>query len=317
MLAYGPVPSRRLGRSLGINNIPFKHCSYACVYCQLGYTLDRRLARRAFYAPEEILEAVAEKVAAAADKGERIDYLTFVPDGEPTLDINLGNTARMLRRFKIPVAILTNGSLLQRADVRKDLQAFDWVSLKVDAATEECWKKVDRPSPELDFREHLQGLSRFGKVFRNHLCTETMLIEGYNDTPAEWEKIGQILGELDPLVAYIGIPTRPPALPGVQGPREEVLAGAYETLPRFCRRVELLTGYEGDALSRTGDPRVDLWSITMVHPVREEAALKFLSVLGKPGETLSEMVEQGKLKRVLWKGIAYYIGKAPGTSSGA
>jgi wyosine [tRNA(Phe)-imidazoG37] synthetase (radical SAM superfamily) len=317
MLVYGPVPSRRLGRSLGINNIPFKHCTYACVYCQLGYTLDRRTARRAFHAPEEIVEAVAEKIAAAAEIGERIDYLTFVPDGEPTLDINLGQTARMLRRFKIPVAILTNGSLLHRSDVRKDLEAFDWVSLKVDAATEECWRKVDRPSPELDFRDFLRGLSMFGKLFPKKLCTETMLIEGTNDDPAEWEGIGHILEELDPAIAYIAIPTRPPALPGVQGPREEVLAGAYETFSRFCRRVELLTGYEGDALGRTGDPRVDLWSITMVHPVREEAALKFLSVLGRPEETLAEMVEQVKLKRVQWKGTAYYIGKPPGKSNGA
>lgn len=140
MLAFGPVPSRRLGRSLGVNNIPAKICSYACVYCQIGKTLKMEVERRKFYEPERIYNDVSAKVKS----GERIDYITFVPDGEPTLDINLGKEAEMLRDFGIKLAILTNSSLIWREDVREDLMNFDLVSLKLDAVSDDIWRKVNR-----------------------------------------------------------------------------------------------------------------------------------------------------------------------------
>jgi len=99
---FGPVPSRRLGRSLGINNIPPKICSYSCVYCQLGRTLRMEIERRAFYEPEELIRAVRERVEELREGGERIDYLTFVPDGEPTLDSNLGEEIAALKDLGIP-----------------------------------------------------------------------------------------------------------------------------------------------------------------------------------------------------------------------
>lgn len=309
MLAYGPVPSRRLGRSLGINNIPVKHCTYSCVYCQLGFAAGRECERRAFYKPEEIFDAVAEKVSAAKAHDEKIDYLTFVPDGEPTLDINLGRTAGMVKELGIPIAIISNGSLLYRDDVREDLALFDWVSVKFDSASERVWRKIDRPAEELDFGRRLEGIRVFRSSFDRLFCTETMLVEGYNDDPEEWKKLGPILKDLDPEIAYVGIPTRPPALPGVHGPGDEVLAGIYETLSGFCRKVEFITGYEGDTLSRTGDPVEDLWAITMVHPIREAAALKFLSTAQDPTEVLALMVEEGKIKKVRWQGINYFLGK--------
>jgi wyosine [tRNA(Phe)-imidazoG37] synthetase (radical SAM superfamily) len=133
MIAFGPVPSRRLGRSLGINNIPPKVCSYSCVYCQLGRTLKMQVERQAFHLPEEILVAVQKKVNSVKAAGESIDYLTFVPDGEPSLDINLGHAIELLRPLGLPIAVITNASLIWREDVRTDLRKADWVSLKVDA----------------------------------------------------------------------------------------------------------------------------------------------------------------------------------------
>jgi len=108
LLTFGPVPSRRLGQSLGINNIPPKICSYSCVYCQVGRTLHMQAERKAFYKPEEILKAVERKVKDAKNKGEGIDYLTFVPDGEPTLDINLGKEIELLKQLGIKIAVITN-----------------------------------------------------------------------------------------------------------------------------------------------------------------------------------------------------------------
>ncbi|RJS80313.1 radical SAM protein, partial [Candidatus Bathyarchaeota archaeon] len=131
MIAFGPVPSRRLGKSLGINNIPAKVCTYSCVYCQLGRTKEITLERRAFYDPDRIFRDVRRKVEEARTRGEEIDYLTFVPDGEPTLDLNLGVEIELLRRIEIPIAILTNASLLWRRDVEEDLLKADLVSVKV------------------------------------------------------------------------------------------------------------------------------------------------------------------------------------------
>jgi wyosine [tRNA(Phe)-imidazoG37] synthetase (radical SAM superfamily) len=133
MIAFGPVPSRRLGRSLGINNILPKICTYSCVYCQLGRTLKMQVQRQAFYEPGEIWSAVSDKVEKVRETGEAIDYMAFVPDGEPTLDINLGREIELLKRLSLPVAVITNASLIWRQDVRTDLMAADWVSLKVDA----------------------------------------------------------------------------------------------------------------------------------------------------------------------------------------
>ena len=125
MIAFGPVPSRRLGRSMGVNNIPPKVCTYACVYCQLGRTTDMGIQRCTFHGPEEILDAVRDKVQKAGQSGEPIDYLTFVPDGEPTLDVRLGREIELLRALGIKIAVITNASLIWREDVREDLRKAD------------------------------------------------------------------------------------------------------------------------------------------------------------------------------------------------
>jgi wyosine [tRNA(Phe)-imidazoG37] synthetase (radical SAM superfamily) len=134
-IPFGPVPSRRLGRSVGINNIPAKTCSYSCVYCQLGRTSKLRLERGLFYEPERVLRDVEDKIHWARRNEESIDYLTFVPDGEPTLDRRLGEEIRSLRRLGLKIAVITNSSLLWRSDVREDILPADWVSLKVYAVS--------------------------------------------------------------------------------------------------------------------------------------------------------------------------------------
>lgn len=131
MHVFGPVPSRRLGRSLGVNNIPFKHCSYSCIYCQLGWTDKLTIERRKFFDRQLIFEEVRRRLE---ETGE-VDYITFVPDGEPTLDVNLGSEIELLKGLG-RVAVITNSSLLFREDVRADLLKADLVSLKIDAAEE-------------------------------------------------------------------------------------------------------------------------------------------------------------------------------------
>ena len=148
--SFGPVPSRRLGKSLGINNIPAKVCTYSCVYCQVGRTTAMPLDRRLFYPPEEIFRDVQGRLAKAKEASETVDYLTFVPDGEPTLDINLGKAIMLLKSLDVPVGVITNGSLLWRDDVREALGKADWVSLKIDAVQEGIWRQINRPHKDIE-----------------------------------------------------------------------------------------------------------------------------------------------------------------------
>jgi len=200
-IVFGPVPSRRLG--LGINNIPPKICTYACVYCQLGRTLTMRVDRQAFYDQDEVIRAVREKVAEARAHGELIDYLTFVPDGEPTLDLNLAAEISALRELQIPIAVISNASLIWREDVRNDLMGADWVSLKVDAVQAPIWRRINRPHGKLDLHKILNGVRTFAGAFEGELATETMLVKDVNDDEASIREIASFLGEVQPAVAYI------------------------------------------------------------------------------------------------------------------
>ncbi len=322
-VAFGPVPSRRLGRSLGINNIPDKVCSYACVYCQVGRTLRMEIERRSFYRPEYILREVEKKVKDASDRGEEIDYLTFVPDGEPTLDINLGEEIDLLRDLDIPIAALTNSSLIWREDVRRDLSKLDFVSLKVDAVSEELWRRVNRPHKSLVLEDILRGMIYFRNEFSGKLVTETMLIdqigyEGEGGSESEFERLADFLGKLEPDVAYIAIPTRPPWEDWVRPAKEEVINKAFQILSERLgpERVEYLIGYEGNAFAFTGDVEEDLLSITSVHPMREDAVRALLGKAGAGWEIIDKLKREGKIVELEYGGKRFYMRKLKSREKG-
>lgn len=178
-ITFGPVPSRRLGRSLGINNIPPKICSYACVYCQLGKTIKMQVGRQTFYHPNTVFQSVRDKVTQVLGQDETIDYLAFVPDGESTLDINLGKIIESLKSLDIPVAVISNGSLIADQEVRTDLSGADWVSLKVDAAAEKLWRAIDRPHGKLSLHQIMDGMLAFRRDFKGNALSFTGNV--YND----------------------------------------------------------------------------------------------------------------------------------------
>ena len=310
MIAFGPVPSRRLGKSLGINNIPDKVCSYACVYCQIGRTLKMEIERRSFYPPELIFEEVKRKAEEAEERRERIDYLTFVPDGEPTLDANLGKEIEMLKALNIPLAILTNSSLIWREDVKEDLLKLDFVSLKLDAVSEDLWRRIDRPHKTLRLDKILEGMLEFRKDFDGKLVTETMLIDGitYGE---EFKKIAEFLRELKPDIAYIAVPTRPPWEKWVKPPREEVINMAFQTFADAIgeERVEYLIGYEGNAFAFTGNVKEDILSITAVHPMREDALRELLKKANAEWSVVEKLVDEGKLIELEYRGRRFYMRK--------
>ena len=309
MLSFGPVPSRRLGRSLGINNIPPKICTYSCVYCQLGRTNNMRADRQAFYAPEDIVADVRSKVEKAAEAGEAIDYLTFVPDGEPTQDINLGQEIDMLKLLGIKTAVICNSSLIWREDVREDLAKADWVSLKMDAVDEETWRKIDRPHKSLHLNEILEGALEFSEEYKGELVVETMLVGGINDSVERLEETGEFISRLAPASAYLSIPIRPPAEEWAQPPSEENVNQAYQVYSSKIENVEYLIGYEGNAFAFTGDVEEDLLSITAVHPMREDAVGEFLEKAGADWDVVQGLVEQEQLVRSKHRSHDFYLRK--------
>ena len=309
MIAFGPVPSRRLGRSLGINNIPPKICTFACVYCQLGRTLKMQVERCAFYRPEDIVGAVRDKVEKATASGESIDYLTFVPDGEPTLDANLGREIELLKPLGIKVAVITNSSLIWRADVREDLLGADWVSLKIDAAQEEVWRRIDRPHGSLRLAAVLDGMLEFAQDYTGELVTETMLARDVNDGEDHVREVAEFLARLAPARAYLSIPTRPPAEPRVGAPDEEEINRAYQILGDRVDHVEYLIGYEGNAFAFTGNVEDDLLSITSVHPMREDAVRAFLARAGAAWPVVRSLIDQDQLVETEYAGHRFYVRK--------
>jgi len=306
MIAFGPVPSRRLGRSLGVNNIPPKACTYSCVYCQLGRTLHMHVDRQPFYTLQQVLHDVQKQVEEARAAGERIDFLTFVPDGEPTLDANLGQEMALLRPLGIPIAVITNGSLLWRKDVQADLRQADWVSLKVDAVQEQTWRRINRPNASLRLEAFLEGMLSFAAEYAGQLATETMLVAGVNDDEANLSQVAEFLARLRPHAAYISIPIRPPAERWVRPPAEQAITRAYAAFEEVVGRVELLTGYEGDAFAFTGNAQADLLSITAVHPMRERAVTAFLARAGADWSVIQRLIAQGQLVETEYGGSKFY-----------
>ncbi len=305
---FGPVPSRRLGSSLGINNIPYKICSYTCVYCQIGPTLRMETQRQRYSDPEELAAHVKKRLLQLAETGERVDYLTIVPDGEPTLDLALEELLLRLKETGIPVAVISNASLISKADVRRALYVADWVSLKIDALSEDLWKRIDRPHPSLDHGDILVGMEEFARYYKGTLCSETMLVKGLNDGPAELEKVARFISSsLSPSKAYISIPTRPPAASWVQMPDAETVAAAYAIFAEQGIDTETLTGYEGNAFVVTDDPAEEILGITAVHPMRSDAVEEVLRRKGSDEKSIDRLVAEGRIRRVKYGNWIYYV----------
>ena len=312
-IAFGPVPSRRLGKSLGVNNVPAKTCSYSCIYCQLGKTIKTTMDRRAYYKPEDVFNEVKQKVDKVALKNERIDYLTFVPDGEPTLDINIGEEISLLRRIRMPIAVITNASLLWLKGVKEDLLEADFVSLKVDAVSENLWRRINRPHKGLRLNMILEGIREFAEEFKGTVVSETMLIDGI-DYRGEFESIAQFLDELENLdKAYIAIPTRPPTEKWVRPANEGAVNATFQVFSEKlgAERVEYLMGYEGNAFAFTGNVEEDLLSITAVHPMRKDAVEEFLRKANADWHFIEEFMREDKLVELEYEGKRYYMRKLP------
>lgn len=307
-LTFGPIPSRRLGQSLGINNtlLP-KACSYNCAYCQAGRSHYLEIERRAFFSPQEIYKAVSKAIQNAEKEGVEINYLSFVPDGEPTLDIQLGESIRLLKTLGKRIAVFTNASLIWRPEVRADLALADWVSLKFDAVLETAWRRTDRPQKYLSLHLIMDGALAFARQFRGALVTETMLCADLNDMPENLTATADYIATLSPSVAYLGVPTRPPLEKWALPPDEAILTQAFAIFAARIPKVELMVGYPPPAYQPGNDAERDIPAILAVHPIREAEMQDYLTKGGYSGDVLERLLHKGIIKKTAYAGEEFWL----------
>jgi wyosine [tRNA(Phe)-imidazoG37] synthetase (radical SAM superfamily) len=310
-IAFGPIRSRRLGWSLGINNVRPKTCTYSCVYCQVGATNRSRSVRERFFGSDAVVAAVRARLAECRAAGQPVDVVTFVPDGEPTLDRDLGESIRGVAALGARVAVLTNGSLLWRNDVRAALAAADVVSLKVDTVDAATWHRLNRPIGSLRLYAVLDGMCRFAGEYTGELMTETMLVAGINDDLAAAARTAAFVRTLAPARSCIAIPTRPPAEPWVRSPSARFIR---RTCAAFFSSGLAATALADDApavetpVATPGDPAAGLIGIVAVHPLSQEAAREYLARSGADWSVAESLLRRGILQRVRHQGRIYLRG---------
>jgi wyosine [tRNA(Phe)-imidazoG37] synthetase (radical SAM superfamily) len=302
---FGPVPSRRLGQSLGIDPIPLKTCNWSCVYCQLGRTRPLTNRRRDYFPADEILGEVEQ----ALDKhvpGD-IDWVTFVGSGETLLYASLGGLLRQVKSLTdLPLAVITNGSLLYLPEVRQELAAADAVLPTLDAGTKELYRKINRPHPELFFELLVEGLIAFRRDFPGKLWVEVMLVGGLNDTPQALADIARILQGVRPDAIHINLPTRPPAETWVRLPTDESLMQAMAILGKVAEVVHPAVG----SFDLSGyDNLVDaILTIITRHPMRQEELEQALARWspGQVNQVLANLEASGRAQVVERYGIRFW-----------
>jgi len=302
---FGPVPTRRLGQSLGIDPVPLKTCNWNCVYCQLGRSIPMANERNEFFPADEIL-AEAKNTLLSHQPGE-IDWVTFVGSGETTLHASLGWLIQEVKKItRLPMAVITNGSLLYLPEVRQELLAADAVLPSLDAGTPELYQHINRPYPGLSFESFLDGLIAFSEEYQGNLWVEVMLVKDFNDTENQLSKIASALQRIKPDEIHIMQPTRPPVETWVKPPSDDGLRRALDILGDTARVIHPASGsYDlggGKSIVKA------VVGIVTRHPMREEELVKTLINLRPEDvtETLSTLAESDKLQVVERNGVRYW-----------
>lgn len=263
---FGPVWSSRLGVSLGVDPLVFKRCSYDCVYCQLGRTRRPSLKRRQHVEPSILLDELRQHLDAIGPR--RLDWITVVGAGEPTLQLGLGALLGEMRRLSdAKLAVITNGSLLQHRDVRDELMGADAVLPSLDAGDPDTFRAINRPHGDLDFTQVLEGLAKFRRAFSGKLWVEVMLVAGINDTPEALASLECALERIGADGVHVNVPTRPPAETWVCPPSAGRVAHAVRMLGGSSP-VPQPAGPSGHpACFRNSDLRESIMGIVGRHPM--------------------------------------------------
>ncbi len=269
---YGPVPSRRLGKSLGIDPIPSKTCNYQCVYCQLGKTTDFTNIRKNYFPKKEIIIEMKKAIKLNENK---FDYITFVGSGEPTLYKDLKDLILRAKDLsKKPVCVITNGSLLYQKEVQNALMCSDVVLPSLDAGDEKLFIKINRPHPSINFEKLIQGFIDFKKRFEGRFWIEVMLLKGINDTKEELLKIKEKLDLIKPDRIDINVPIRPPVEKWVKIPDKNIVSDLNVIFDNY---TNINFPEEGAFNIYSYDFEKEVLSILERHPMRQEQIIESFS----------------------------------------
>ncbi len=266
---YGPVPSRRLGRSLGIDPIPSKTCNYQCIYCQLGKTTNLTNERKEFYPKEEIYKEIEESIK--KNKG-KFDYITFVGSGEPTLCKSLGKLILKAKEYSTkPICVITNGALLYSQEVRKELMSADVVLPSLDAGDEKSFIRINRPYPSIKYENMIDGLRKFRSEFKGKFWIDIMIMKGINDSKEALLKIKEKIDLIKPNRIDVNVPIRPPVKKWVEIPDKTIISLLNEV---FGKYRDIAFPEMGAFGLYSEDFKKELLNLLERHPMRQEQVIE-------------------------------------------
>jgi wyosine [tRNA(Phe)-imidazoG37] synthetase (radical SAM superfamily) len=299
---YGPVPSRRLGFSLGVDILPFKTCSMNCIYCQLGAGSKTTVRRKEYIPADDVLDQIKNALA----RGPKIEAITFSGSGEPTLHSGIGKIIRQIKKMtKIPIVVLTNSSGLTGKKGREDLLGADIVVPSLDAVTPEVFSRINRPHPRLTVEKIVDGLIKFRQEFAGQLWLEVMLVKGVNDGLGHLKKLKETIGRIKPDRVQLNTVVRPPAERYARplGHRE------LEKIKTFLGRdIEIIADFKPK--EKRASPE-NIRSAILATVRRRPVTARDISLsLGKPLEEvskhLSRLLKEKKVKAAIHKGSTYF-----------
>lgn len=298
---FGPVPSRRLGKSLGISPIPRKTCNYSCIYCQLGRTDKMTNTRSEFFKLEDILD----EFKIYLKDSDKFDIITIVGEGEPTLYSKLGELIIELKRLTDkPIAVITNGALFSDYNVSQELLNADFVLPSLDAYNEELSRKIDRPHGSVNFKKEINSLINFSNIYKGKLWLEIMLIDNFNSDEKSIQNFKKLLKKINYDRLYLNTPVRPPAEDFVKTVSKEVMEYASKELGGIS--IDMLSS--GFFFSEVTDTNEAILSIIKRHPMNQFEIESFLKSrnISNISSFIINLKNNNKVNVIDYKGIKTY-----------
>ena len=300
---YGPVPSRRLGQSLGIDLVPHKVCTYDCIYCQIGKTTEKTLQRKEYVPEKEVLQ---ELRAFLNEAGSSVDYLSLGGSGEPTLHSKIRSIIKGIKEITpIPVAVITNGSLLWKKKVREDLLQADVILPSLDAVSQEIFEKINRPSPRLSVERVIEGLIEFRKVYKGQIWLEILLCKEVNDTPEELRKMKEVVEQVQPDLIHLNTVVRPPSEDWVKPLSQEEMENIRGF---FGERASVISEFDRHLPPILGNELAEeILRILRRRPLSLTDLSKGMGISEKElKKHIEPLVKEGKIKVRLFAGSTFY-----------
>jgi wyosine [tRNA(Phe)-imidazoG37] synthetase (radical SAM superfamily) len=300
---FGPVPSRRLGFSLGVDIIPRKICTFDCIYCQVGKTTNQEIKRKSFFDTHEIVEEIISKTKQL----KHIDHITFSGSGEPTLNSDIGIMIREVKkRSDIPVAVITNGSLFNEKEIRDDLNTADVVLPSLDAASEDIFRYINRPHSLIELNTIIEGMKRFRNTYSGKIWLEIMLIKNVNDNIEELARLKKTVEYLGVEKVQLNTVARPPIDETADGLNNAELNKISNFFGYGC---EVICNFEKEVKGNEGIN----WS-EMVLDILKRRSLTLNDIVRITGmsedkvkNSLSAMEAEGKIKMSHFEDNTFYI----------